>query len=145
MRNCWWTLAGTQGIQNAARSSPWYTTLAKRIDNPKGLERDLTMRTESGLVAVAFALVYGPLTGAATAGLEDDAHGAAGGVVFTAFQFGGALGLAAVTILLVSGTGAAAALVDYRSALLVPTLLAASATVVGVVAVARRGKAARSV
>jgi MFS family permease len=82
------------------------------------------------LVAVAFALVYGPLTSAATDGLAEAEHGTAGGVVFTAFQFGGALGLAVVTILLVGGHQTAD-LVDYRRALLAPVVFAALAAIVG--------------
>jgi MFS family permease len=82
------------------------------------------------LVAVAFALVYGPLTSAATEGLAESEHGTAGGVVFTAFQFGGALGLAVVTILLVGGHQTAE-LVDYRRALLAPVVFAVLAVAVG--------------
>lgn len=89
------------------------------------------------LVAVAFTLVYGPLTSAATDGLDEAEHSVAGGVVFTAFQFGAALGLAIVTIVLVGGPGDIATLVDYQRALLVPTLLATLASVVGIVGVVR--------
>ncbi|WP_435768820.1 MFS transporter [Nocardioides sp. SYSU DS0651] len=89
------------------------------------------------LVAVAFALVYGPLTSAAAEGVAEAEQGAAGGVVYTAFQFGGALGLAGVTIVL-SASDTAAAVGDYRHALVVPTVAAALAVVVGVLAAARQ-------
>jgi len=90
------------------------------------------------LVAVAFALVYGPLTLAATEGVEESEHGVAGGVVFTAFQFGAALGLAVVTIVLAGHGSGPATLDDYRNAMLVPTGAAALAVVTGLVAAARR-------
>ena len=92
------------------------------------------------LVAVAFTLVYGPLTAAATEGLADSEHGVAGGVVYTGFQFGSALGLALVTIALVGG-GVVAGLEDYRRALAVAAVLAVSAVIGGVVAVLRRRRA----
>jgi len=90
------------------------------------------------LVAVAFALTYGPLTAAATDGLDESEHGVAGGIVYTAFQFGAALGLSAATIVLVGGDTADATLGDYLRALLVPTAAAALAVLVGTVAWARR-------
>jgi MFS family permease len=82
------------------------------------------------LVGVAFALAYGPLTLAATEGVAESEQGLAGGLLYTAFQFGGALGLALVTIVLVGDGSAAATLDDYRAALVVPTALAAAATLV---------------
>lgn len=90
------------------------------------------------LVAVSFALVYGPLTLAATEGVDESEHGVAGGVVFTAFQFGAALGLAVVTIVLTGHGGGEASVDDYRRAMLVPTAAAALAVLVGLVAAARR-------
>lgn len=89
------------------------------------------------LVAVAFALVYGPLTAAATDDLDESEHGTAGGVVNTAFQFGAALGLALVTVVLV-GEHSDLAMGDFRRALLVPTAFAVLAIVAGLVAVARQ-------
>jgi MFS family permease len=90
------------------------------------------------LVGVAFALAYGPLTLAAAEGVDEDEHGLAGGVLYTAFQFGAALGLALTTIVLVGGSHGAASTNDYRLALLVPTVLAAGATVTVVAAMAAR-------
>lgn len=82
------------------------------------------------LVAVAFALVYGPLTAAATNGLDESEHGTAGGVVNTAFQIGAALGLALVTVVLVGEHGALA-VADFRRALFVPTAFASLAIIAG--------------
>ncbi|MBC2933107.1 MFS transporter [Nocardioides sp. zg-1228] len=90
------------------------------------------------LVAAAFALVYGPLTSLAAEGVPEAEQGSAGGVVYTAFQFGGALGLAGVTVALGAGHADGAALGDYQRALVVPTLAAVAAAVVGVLAVVRR-------
>ncbi|MDQ4053022.1 MAG: MFS transporter [Actinomycetota bacterium] len=82
------------------------------------------------LVGVAFALAYGPLTLAATEGVTEAEQGLAGGLLYTSFQFGAALGLALVTIVLVGDGSAAASLGDYRSALAVPTALAVAAALV---------------
>ncbi|MER6521127.1 MFS transporter [Streptomyces sp. NPDC001553] len=78
------------------------------------------------LLGLAFALVYGPLTIVATEGVEESEQGLAGGLLYTSFQFGAAVGLAAVT-------GVASAYADpltgYRAALPVPfaAVLAAAA------------------
>lgn len=95
------------------------------------------------LVSLAFAFAYGPLTAAATEGLDESEHGIAGGIVYTAFQFGAALGLSAVTIVLVGGSAEEATLADYRRALIVPTAAAALAVVIGTTAWARRRGGAR--
>jgi MFS family permease len=97
------------------------------------------------LVAVAFALVYGPLISAAAEGVAEEEQGAAGGVVYTAFQFGGALGLAAVTIALSAGDGHVAVVGDYQRALVVPAVAAAVAVLVGVLASRRRVRIAEDV
>jgi predicted MFS family arabinose efflux permease len=73
------------------------------------------------LLGLAFALAYGPLTMAATQGVEEEEHGLAGGLLYTAMQFGMALGLSAVTAVSVSaGTGLSA----LRTALVVPVVAA---------------------
>lgn len=90
------------------------------------------------LVAAAFALVYGPLTSLAAEGVPESDQGTAGGFVYTAFQFGGALGLAGVTVALNTADAGGAALGDYQRALLVPTIAAIAAVAVGVLAVLRR-------
>ena len=82
------------------------------------------------LVGVAFALAYGPLTLAATEGVTEAEQGLAGGLLYTSFQFGAALGLALVTIVLVGDGSAPASLADYRAALAVPTALAVAAALV---------------
>ena len=79
------------------------------------------------LVGVAFALAYGPLTLAATEGVSEDEQGLAGGLLYTSFQFGAALGLAAVTIVLAGDRSGAPAIGDYRTALLVPAVMALAA------------------
>ncbi|MFD1824204.1 MFS transporter [Mumia zhuanghuii] len=95
------------------------------------------------LVAFAFAFAYGPLAAAATEGLDESEHGVAGGIVNTAFQFGAALGLSAVTIVLVGASPEDATLDDYRRALFVPTAAAALAVAIGATAWARRRGGAR--
>ncbi|MGW0801504.1 MFS transporter [Nonomuraea sp. NPDC002799] len=79
------------------------------------------------LLGLAFALAYGPLTMAATEGVEEEEHGLAGGLLYTAMQFGMALGLSAVTAVSVSaGTGLDA----LRTALVVPLAAALLGAVV---------------
>jgi MFS family permease len=92
------------------------------------------------LIAVSFAFVYGPLASAATESLAESGHGVAGGVVYTGFQFGVALGVSAVTVLLV-GTGdhvEAASSGDYTRSLVVPLVAAALAVAAGLVARGRQ-------
>ncbi|GAA1873832.1 MFS transporter [Actinomadura bangladeshensis] len=79
------------------------------------------------LLGLAFSLCYGPLTMAATEGVQEDEHGLAGGLLYTSFQFGTALGLSAVTAVSVAaGTGLDA----LRTALAVPVAAAALGAVV---------------
>src|SRR3954454_14839245 len=81
-------------------------------------------------MGVAFTLAYGTLTIAATDGVDDSEHGLAGGLLYTAFQVGAALGLAVVSALLVAlADGGPNGLDDYRAALLVP--LAAAGVAAG--------------
>lgn len=103
--------------------------LALRLDGTWGY---LDLLPSLLLVAVMFALVYGPLTAAATAGLAESEHGVAGGVVYTAFQFGAALGVTAATIVLVDGHATAAGAGDYQRALLVPAVAAVLALALGI-------------
>lgn len=83
------------------------------------------------LVAVMFTLVYGPLVAAATDGLDESEHGVAGGVVYTAFQFGAALGVSVATLALAGSHHDAAGPDDYQRALVVPVVAALLAVVVG--------------
>ncbi|GHF11477.1 MFS transporter [Amycolatopsis deserti] len=79
------------------------------------------------VIGVAFALAYGPLTISATDGVGESEQGLAGGLLYTSFQFGAALGLAASTAVL---TGAAAGVDGYRTALAVPIAAAAVAALI---------------
>ncbi|WTG93607.1 MFS transporter [Kitasatospora sp. NBC_01560] len=73
------------------------------------------------LTGLAFALAYGPLTIAATEGVAEEEQGLAGGLLNTAFQFGAALGLSAVTTVNLAALGAGAEPLDgFRAALAVP-------------------------
>ncbi|WP_410788817.1 MFS transporter [Kribbella sp. C-35] len=80
------------------------------------------------LLGLAFALAYGPLTIAATERVAEDEQGLASGVLTTSFQFGSALGLAAVAAVLAAGDELTAG--GFRAALAVPL----AAAVLGVVA-----------
>jgi len=95
-----------------------------RLDDDWGYLQMLPMLV---LVGVAFALAYGPLTLAATDGVEESEQGLAGGLLYTSFQFGAALGLALVTIVLVGSRSGAPEVGDYRNALLVPAAMALAA------------------
>ncbi|MEU3523082.1 MFS transporter [Streptomyces sp. NPDC038707] len=84
------------------------------------------------LVGLAFSLAYGPLTITATEGVAEDEQGVAGGLLYTAFQFGAALGLSAVTA--VAAHAGAGRLAGYRAGLLVPfaaVLVAVAVSVLG--------------
>ncbi|MFE9858641.1 MFS transporter [Streptomyces sp. NPDC005780] len=79
------------------------------------------------ILGLAFSLAYGPLTIAATEGIAEEEQGLAGGLLYTAFQFGAALGLSAVTAVSVAATHeeSPAALLDgYRAGLVVPFVAA---------------------
>ncbi|MFG6197554.1 MFS transporter [Nonomuraea sp. JJY05] len=93
------------------------------------------------LLGVAFALAYGPLTIVATDGVDESEQGLAGGLLYTSFQFGAALGLAASTTVIVAVADAGDLLGAYRTALAVP--IAAAALAVAVSAVGLRKGAAR--
>ncbi|MFG2088684.1 MULTISPECIES: MFS transporter [unclassified Spirillospora] len=93
-----------------------------------------TMFPIMGLLGLAFALAYGPLTMAATEGVDESEHGLAGGLFYTAIQFGTALGLSAVTAVQVAalgGDGSRGASLDaLRIALAVPFAAALAAAVI---------------
>jgi sugar phosphate permease len=88
------------------------------------------------LLGVAFTLVYGPLTIAATDGVADHEQGLASGVWNMSFQIGGALGLAGVTAL---ATASADPLTGFHRALLLP--VAATAVALAVLATGLRRRA----
>ncbi|MEW1923255.1 MFS transporter [Streptomyces sp. NPDC088360] len=85
------------------------------------------------VLSLGFALTYGPLTIVATEGVKEEEQGLAGGLLYTAFQFGAALGLSAVTAVNVRATtsGSPSALLDgYRAALWVPLAAALLAALI---------------
>jgi MFS family permease len=86
------------------------------------------------LAGLAFTLVYGPLTIAATDGVADAEQGLASGLFSSAVQLGAAVGLAVVAAIVVAVTGDAsdpgARLDGYRAGLLVPVAGVALATAV---------------
>ncbi|MEU1722032.1 MFS transporter [Actinomadura sp. ATCC 39365] len=96
------------------------------------------------LLGLAFSLTYGPLTMAATEGVEEDRQGLAGGLLYTAMQFGTALGLSAVTAVNVAalGGGAAPTLDSLRTALAVPVAAAVAAVLVTAFGLRARAAAA---
>ena len=103
------------------------------------------------LTGLAFTLVYGPLTIAATDGVADEEQGLAGGLFNTAFQLGSALGLAVVAAVVVAATGDGSdprALMDgYRAGLVVPVVgvvLAIAVTLPGVLRSPRSPRGAGS-
>jgi MFS family permease len=81
------------------------------------------------LLGLAFTLVYGPLTIAATDGVADAEQGLAGGLWNTSFQFGAALGLAVATSLSVAGSEADL-LAGFHDALVLPVAAATLAALV---------------
>ncbi|MEU8317278.1 MFS transporter [Nonomuraea sp. NPDC048881] len=96
------------------------------------------------LLGLAFSLTYGPLTMAATEGVAEDRQGLAGGLLYTAMQFGTALGLSAVTAVNVAalGGGAAPTLNSLRIALAVPVAVAVAAVLVTAFGLRARAAAA---
>jgi MFS family permease len=95
------------------------------------------------LAGLGFGLAYGPLNIAATNGVAAREQGLAAGLLNTSFQFGGALGLAAVTAVNNANSGPAnsplALLHGFRAAVVVSVVAAA----LGVVASAVRRSSAR--
>ncbi|CAM5365270.1 Transmembrane efflux protein OS=Streptomyces glaucescens OX=1907 GN=SGLAU_03860 PE=4 SV=1 [Streptomyces glaucescens] len=85
------------------------------------------------ILGLAFSLAYGPLTIVATDGVEESEQGVAGGLLYTSFQFGAALGLSSATAVLTAatdGTSDQALLDAHRAALLVPLAAAALAALI---------------
>lgn len=88
------------------------------------------------ILGLSFSLAYGPLTIVATEGVAQEEQGVAAGLLYTAFQFGAALGLSAVTAVSTSAAHedtAAASLDGYRAGLLVPFAAAGVAAVISAV------------
>lgn len=86
------------------------------------------------LLGAGFALAYGPLTMAATDDVDESEHGLAAGLLYTAIQFGTALGLSAVTAVSVAALDGSFAgdtgLAAVRAALWVPLVAALAAVTV---------------
>lgn len=113
-------------------------TLAYLLFLPVGLDWAYTAMLPAFVVlGLAFSLAYGPLTMAGTEPLGESEHGVAGGLLYTSFQFGAALGLSAATAAYVAagGNGELGAL---RTALFVPLLAALLAAVIVALGLRRR-------
>ncbi|MFC4947103.1 MFS transporter [Pseudonocardia sp. GCM10023141] len=95
------------------------------------------------VLGTAFALGYGPLTIAATDGVDEREQGLASGLLTTSIQFGSALGLAVVTAVVVAATGVdptpEAQLAGYRAGLTVPLVAAVLGALVLGSGLGRRG------
>jgi MFS family permease len=100
------------------------------------------------LLGLAFSLTYGPLTMAATEGVDEREHGVAGGLLYTSIQLGTALGISAATAVSVAAaddaSGAGLSLAAIRTGLVVPVAFAVVAAIVTAFGV-RRGPAAPAV
>ncbi|GAB3842426.1 hypothetical protein GCM10027610_053190 [Dactylosporangium cerinum] len=125
--------------------------LAYAVFLPVGLDWTYAMMLPAlVLLGLGFSLAYGPLTMAATDDIDEDEHGLAAGLLYTALQFGTALGLSAVTAVSVAaldgGSGAFTGdtgLAAVRVALWVP--LAATVVAVAVTAFGLRTRAGQPV
>ncbi|MFI7221360.1 MFS transporter [Micromonospora maritima] len=86
------------------------------------------------LLGLSFSLSYGPLTMAATDGVDEQEHGLAGGLLYTSMQFGMALGISAVTAVSVATVsaqgGEGLGLEALRNGLVVPTTAAVLAALI---------------
>lgn len=93
-------------------------------------------------LGLAFTFAYGPLTIAATDGVADEDQGLTSGILYTSFQFGAAIGLAATSaVLTVSADAGSETIGAYRVALWVPLVMAVLGVVVTVAGRPRRAPA----
>lgn len=90
-------------------------------------------------LGLAFTFAYGPLTIAATDGIEDRDQGLTSGILYTFFQFGAAIGLAVTSAVLTIAVNAGSEpLGAYRAALWVPLALAVLGIITAVAGRPRR-------
>ncbi|MEU6072917.1 MFS transporter [Micromonospora sp. NPDC047074] len=96
------------------------------------------------LLGLAFSFAYGPLTMAATDGVDEREHGLAGGLLYTSMQLGTALGVSAVTAVSAAAAdgapGSGIGMAAVRHGLVVPVVFAVVAAIVTAFGV-RRGSA----
>ncbi|CAL9540607.1 MFS transporter [Streptomyces sp. enrichment culture] len=115
---------------------------------PVGMDWSYAMMFPTLLLSgLAFALAYGPLTIAATDGVDESEQGLAGGLLTTATQFGSAIGISAVTAvygLASTGPGPEATLSAFRAALVVPVVLVVLGALISVVSVREARRAVRN-
>ncbi|MFD7721248.1 MFS transporter [Streptomyces sp. NPDC059814] len=101
---------------------------------PVGLDWSYLMMFPSLIIlGLAFSLAYGPLTIVATEGIAEEEQGVAGGLLYTSFQFGAALGLSSATAAMTAATDGdspQAMLDGHHAALIVPLAAAAVAAVI---------------
>lgn len=92
------------------------------------------------LVGISFALLYGPLTIAATDGIAEAEQGLAGGLVNTSFQFGAALGVSAVTAVQVASLDGSpgSATAALHTALILPVAAAVLGAIITASGLRRR-------
>jgi len=88
------------------------------------------------LLGLAFSLAYGPLTMAATEGVDEPEHGLASGLLYTSIQFGTALGISAVTAVAAGRSGLDLAAI--RAGLVVPVAAAVLAAAITAFGLTRR-------
>lgn len=121
-------------------------TLSYTLMLPLGLDWTYMMMFPSLIIlGLAFSLAYGPLTIVATEGIAEEEQGVAGGLLYTSFQFGAALGLSSATTVLTAvtdGTSDQALLDGYQAALLVPLVAAAVAVVISMFGLRNKSGAA---
>lgn len=116
--------------------------LAYALMLPLGVDWSYALMFPSLLVlGLAFSLAYGPLTIAGTEGIEEEEQGVAGGLLYTSFQFGAALGLsaaAAVDIAATDGSSPGELLDGYKAALIVPLAAALGAALISAFGLRKR-------
>ncbi|WP_034487191.1 MFS transporter [Actinomadura oligospora] len=94
------------------------------------------------LLGLAFTLGYGPLTMAATEGVDESEQGLASGLLYTSIQFGTALGVSIVTavnVAVLTGDSTADKLDALHTAMLVPVAVAVAGALVTALGLRRRG------